>query len=63
MASAVVTIELVTFGEARTGVWCHDCLLPSAVEVDVRLVSGMHVLGTGTVWGCRDCGREELQRG
>jgi hypothetical protein len=59
MPAAVHTLGLEWHEVARRrGVWCDACSLPAVIEADLNLVviSTLHVVGRFTVRGCLDCG-------
>lgn len=60
MASQEATMHLVP-SDPTTGIWCHWCLLPSAVQVKLHTVTSQGVTPAGTVTYCPDCG--EYDRG
>jgi hypothetical protein len=43
-------------GEPEKGVWCDECLLPSAVSVSCVLGIAGFPFGKMTITACMDCG-------
>lgn len=58
MADRTLTIHLIP-SEPITGIWCHWCLLPSAVQVSLSMIDKRGVTSMGTVTYCSDCGEYE----
>lgn len=54
MAEAI-TVNIVTFGEPETGIWCDDCMLPSMIRIRLVGQSGMSVLDFGKHDYCDEC--------
>lgn len=54
-----VTIELWVqqFGETEIGVWCDDCVLPSAVRTIVSIGRNDYEMSRLQLTHCFDCGR------
>jgi hypothetical protein len=50
-----LSADLVRYGELTPGIWCPECLLPSAEMQRFAVVTGMHVLGYSEVTVCLDC--------
>lgn len=55
MASRVLRIDVVPWGEIRTGIWCEKCLLPSAFEQDFIFSGDRYTLGRRTFVVCTRC--------
>lgn len=60
MPKAEVTIHLIP-GDPVFGVWCHWCLLPSAVRLTITRLDSRGVTPAGTVTYCPEC--DEYDRG
>lgn len=55
MANATA-IGYIEHGEPRLGIWCERCALPSAIEVEVYLLTaGPSISTLGTLVFCTEC--------
>lgn len=48
--------ESVVMNVVRAGLWCEECLLPAAVEIDVVTMDEQGAQVIITLEGCRRCG-------
>lgn len=53
MAQRTIAVILAP-GMPRHGLWCPHCALPSAVEVDVWMLTRSGLRSIGTAWRCTE---------
>lgn len=59
---APVTVGWITPGQVEVGLWCDRCLLPSAVRVQVAMVSDSGVQALGAAEACHECGHQRTTK-